>query len=503
MPSSKIKKYLIKKTDLGMNLWDLFQTLDPGLSFEDSEEGFSQVEGGLAVNSRYPIKINNQLAGWITGSKIAPQIAALISLISDQEFTNQSLAEEMLNRYRELNLLYRLSDKLAETPRMEVVAEIALEELSKFIRVNASILVLINENDKQFVPAAFYGSPCSFSPDSMAPGTTIARVLQTGNGELANHIPAAEFFCEMQDDFISLLCAPLRTEERVLGAVILVGAPSQEYTAGELKLLNTVALQITPVLEIARYHEMAIEKARLDGELQVARQFQRSLIPTRMPDLPGWEFGTTWQPAREVSGDFYDVLHHKNGSVGIVMADVSDKGMPASLGMVFARSVLRASIDRSRSLVESIRRTNRLICMETDNRIFVTLFYGSLNPHTGMLNYVNAGHNPPLLYTSKTDQLTRLTRTGMALGVEIMTGYEQHSIQLEAGDFIVLYTDGVTEATDKNYKEFGIQMLENHIHAQCTDTAKEIIGALDRAIKQFTQGAPVTDDVSLMVIKRY
>jgi sigma-B regulation protein RsbU (phosphoserine phosphatase) len=301
----------------------------------------------------------------------------------------------------------------------------------------------------------------------------------------------------------SILCAPLKVKDKVTG-VIYVDNRLQAgiFTQQDLDLLGAIAGNAAIAIENARLYQVAIEKGRMDRELEMARKVQASLLPREIPQLPGWEFAARWQPAHVVAGDYYDFIPCGEGRPGFVIADVTDKGMPAALFMAFTRSIIRASVCDAPSPADGIARANRLICTESTKGLFVTLFYGLLNASTGVLNYVNAGHNPPLLYTASQNQLTMLKATGMPLGVEPETNFAQRTIQLEPGDFILLYTDGITDAYNEHEMEFGMDHLQQVIMDLHNASASEIITGLEQAVSEFIGNVAPMDDITIMAVKR-
>jgi sigma-B regulation protein RsbU (phosphoserine phosphatase) len=190
----------------------------------------------------------------------------------------------------------------------------------------------------------------------------------------------------------------------------------------------------------------------------------------------------------------------------MVIADVTDKGMPAALFMAFTRSIIRGNLDHSPTPAAGITRVNRLICQESDHGLFVTLFYGLLNPQSGELTYVNAGHNPPILVTSSGQapsySTSWLTRTGVALGIAEEATYTQGSTLLKPGDFIVLYTDGITEAPDADDRQFGTDHLQRVLQENQDKPAAEISAALEHAVDQFTGALAPHDDITIVIAKR-
>jgi len=250
-----------------------------------------------------------------------------------------------------------------------------------------------------------------------------------------------------------------------------------------------------------------IAKEKLEHELHVAREVQAGLLPRVTPRLPGWEFAVHWHPAQEVSGDFYDFVPVPATAgaapgLGLLIADVSGKGMPAALFMAMARSLLRASIAGTRSPAECITQANRLINADTGPGMFVTLFYGQLDPASGELRYVNAGHNPPCWYQARADAWAELTRTGMALGLFGVHTLGQRAVPLAAGDFVCLYTDGVTDAANARGDRFGVEALRAVLQAHRQDTAAEIVAAVVQALAHFRGDQPLFDDIALLVVRR-
>jgi sigma-B regulation protein RsbU (phosphoserine phosphatase) len=189
--------------------------------------------------------------------------------------------------------------------------------------------------------------------------------------------------------------------------------------------------------------------------------------------------------------------------LGLVIADVSGKGMPAALFMALTRSIVRASAVSATSPANVINQANQLICADAAGGMFVTLFYAQLDPTTGDLTYVNAGHNPAWLYRAQADQWLELTRTGMALGM--LFGFHtltQSAIRLDSGDFVFMYTDGLTDVADVQGRQFGAEQLRGLMHEHRRDSTAEIVAALDKTIRRFREGQALFDDITIVIAKR-
>ena len=206
----------------------------------------------------------------------------------------------------------------------------------------------------------------------------------------------------------SILCVPLVVRDQVTGVIYVDNRlHAGIFTPADLELLTAIASSAAIAIENARLYQAAVETGRLERELQMARELQAGLIPHETPHAAGWEFVARWQPARQVAGDFYDFIPAAGDHIGIVVADVADKGMAAAIFMALTRSTVRASLAGAPSPAEGIARANRLICADAAGGMFVTLFYAELDPLTGLLTYVNAGHDPAILCCGRSRTVAR------------------------------------------------------------------------------------------------
>lgn len=297
------------------------------------------------------------------------------------------------------------------------------------------------------------------------------------------------------------LAAPISLDKNKLGTLtVLRPRSAAPFTDENAKLLRLLANQAAIAIENARLFGVSVEKGRLDGELLAARQVQRSLIPKRAPRVPGFQLAGLWRPAREVAGDFYDFIPLGKGKWGIVIGDVSDKGAPAALFMAISRSVLRASASAEPQTARAIERANRVLTADAANGMFVTVFYAVLETGPRQLTFVNAGHNPPMLLR-KSGRLEWLRRHGIALGVDPELSWESHSLQFEEGDALVLYTDGVTEASNGQDKFFGESRLVRILKSCTGSSAGAIVHAIDRGVREFIGERRLADDVTTVVVR--
>jgi sigma-B regulation protein RsbU (phosphoserine phosphatase) len=407
-----------------------------------------------------------------------------------------------------LALLYRLSQTFNSSLDLDEVLNRVMDEVIRATRAERGF-VMLREVDENlgFRVARGMDHRTIEDPEFQVSRSVVERVAREGQPILTSDAQTDDRFSMRQSvmnlRLRSILCVPLTIKDHVSGVVYVDNRlQSGIFTQADLDLLTAIASSAAVAIENARLYQVAVEKGRLERELQVAREVQASLLPHTTPDIPDWEFVASWWPAREVAGDFYDFIPTQDGKLGLVIADVTDKGMPAALFMALTRSIVRASVDGAPSPVHGIQRANRLICADATHGMFVTLFYALLDLATHELTYVNAGHNPPLLCRGGQDQPKRLTLTGLPLGIEIEASYEQRTLHLSPADFVLFYTDGVTDALNANRQAFGMERVQRVLDEHCTSSAADILAALEAEIQDFTGPAPSFDDMAIVVARR-
>jgi serine phosphatase RsbU (regulator of sigma subunit) len=256
----------------------------------------------------------------------------------------------------------------------------------------------------------------------------------------------------------------------------------------------------------ARTYEAELNKAyeQVTQELSLAGQIQNSFLPDEVPDVSGWRLSVLLEPARETSGDYYDFIQLPDGLLGLLIADVTDKGMGSALYMALSRTIIRTfATEFYQEPARVLEAANRRILEDTNSDLFVTVFYAVLDPVSGTVVYCNAGHNPPFLCrSSNNDEIVSLTRTALPLGLFEASDWEQETVQIMPGDILTLYTDGITEAQDETDDLFGEERLTQVIQDNSDRTAQIIEDKLLRAIYDFTQDAPQYDDITLMILQR-
>ena len=246
------------------------------------------------------------------------------------------------------------------------------------------------------------------------------------------------------------------------------------------------------------------QKRRLERDLELSQQVQQALLPQQAPDIPGMELAAFSQPARIVSGDYFDFFRFQDSTHGLAIADVVDKGMAASLLMASLQASLRILVPGNDDPARVVENLNALFCHNIRLIQFVTLFLGRFNHETRTLEYCNAGHNPPLLLrqpASREEHIVWLEPTGAAIGLVEQFQFATATVTLAPGDILVLYTDGVTEAMNPQQEQFGTERLAEFVRHESSLPAQDLLRELRRRLQEFTHDQPPMDDTTAIVLK--
>jgi sigma-B regulation protein RsbU (phosphoserine phosphatase) len=298
------------------------------------------------------------------------------------------------------------------------------------------------------------------------------------------------------------------TVESGLAGILSLGPKRSDtrYTRGDLQLLSAVASQTGLALENIRLTENIRDeiarRERLNRELEIAREVQQRLFPQKLPYVQGLDFAGYCRPALGVGGDYYDFIRLDNGCLGIAIGDVSGKGIAAALTMASLQASLRAQLIRPcENLAQMIEIVSRLVYEASSENRYATFFYAQYDPESRTVEYVNAGHNPPILYRQSEGRVKRLENGGTVLGLFERTSYVQDRLQLDSGDILVGFTDGVSEALNAADEEFGEERLIAAIANANSRSAADLITAILADADAFTRGAPQHDDMTLLVVR--
>lgn len=430
---------------------------------------------------------------------IALERAYLFDLIQEQRIHEQAV-------------LLELSNQLLGRPDLDDLMNYVAAEIPRLLGVDACALLLPGE-DPAFLD---FRAASGWLTDPVAAGRRVPADARSGSGQamltqeplliedLVTNDPtpwSAEWL--RAEGFRGHTVMPLLVEGHAIGTIIINTREPRLFNENDLRFLRLMANQAAIAIEKARLQRQEIQRQRLEDELSVGQQIQLSLLPEECPMIEGWDIAAAYKPARLVGGDFYDFFDLEDDSeqLGLVIADVAGKGVPAALFMALSRSLIRTVAMSGRQPADVLARSNRLIYNDTRSKLFLTAFYAKLNLRTGQMAYANAGHNWPLWVHAQTGQVTLLKAKGIVLGAFEQVDMEQKEIQLAPGDLIIFYTDGITEAMNAEHQLFGMDRLETLVMSNPQTRAQQVIDTVVEAVEEFTGGTPQSDDFTLLVIK--
>jgi len=495
------------------------RVLGGAVAIEDASG--SALFGTAASGDRHPVAHEGKELGWVSGPPGAEAVAGLLQFLAAKESERKALGSEVLNLYREVNLIYSFSEKLAALLDLERVAHLTLQEARHLIVATDGAILLLDEATGALNAASAFGDELPGLSGFVRGSGIAGTVAATGVGEIVNDVMGDPRRVNAVIDVRSLVCAPLKVGEKIIGVMMLASTLPMAYEARELKLLNTLALQTATAIENARLFERTVQaghererllalnkvaevaRAGYERELELAATIQADLFPAQLPSLPGYDLAARNRPAKRCGGDYYDAIRAGDAaSVLLCVADVSGKGVPASLLMSHMQATLRALLGRTASLQELTGHAHDLLHGSTADNKYVTAALLELEPATGRASYVSAGHINSLL-VKKTGEVVSLGSTGAPLGL-LPPGmpYETTAITIEPGDCLILCSDGVPDAQNEGDEEFGENRLTAIVREARHQPSAEIVSRVFDAIDQFAGAAPQFDDITLMVLRR-
>jgi sigma-B regulation protein RsbU (phosphoserine phosphatase) len=346
---------------------------------------------------------------------------------------------------------------------------------------------------------------------SVTPGEgLIGRVWQTGQSLCLNDLSEVAELAKLRGSAFgaaSVMAAALSYAKQDLGVLAVAnGSLGAPFSQGDFVVFKSIAEQSAFALYNAIIYSMANEKKRLDHDLEIARDIQRILLPAEAPAINGFQISGINVPARQVSGDYFDYIRVDDERLGVAIADVSGKGVPASLIMAICRSVLRAEAARNPSPADVLRKVNRQLYPDIKEDMFISMAYLILDHERDGITLARAGHDAPLLYKRQSQTVSTIKPPGMVVGIDSGNVFDRlttdFTVPLERDDCLVLYTDGVTEALNVDGDEFGLDRMIQSVRASATDGAQTIVKRIIEDVRNFTGSLPQNDDITLIAIRK-
>ncbi len=412
---------------------------------------------------------------------------------------------ELRQRIAELEAVYNVTMTLAEARDLGTVLNRAVKLVSELIDAKAASIRLLDPDGDELKIAATF----NLSREYLNKGRIVLskaeidrNALSTKGYDYARDVasdPRSLYPDDARREGIaSVLSVGMRFQGKPVGVLRVYTAEVRQFSQLQINLLKAVAAQAAAAIENARLHAETVEAERLEKQVRMAADVQQRMIPQTPPQIPGIQLAAVYVPCFELGGDLYDLVKLPYDNLGLVVADVSGKGVPASLIMATVRAALRAQVDNVFYIDEVVRRINQMLIRDTPTGEFVTLFYGVLDAPNKRLTYCNAGHPPGMLL--RDGNVSELAIGNMVLGVAADEPYTQATLQLKSGDFLVLYTDGLTDAMNFEQKTFGRQRLID-VLSKGGETADEVAQNILWEARKFVGMTKRNDDVTMLVVR--
>ena len=424
--------------------------------------------------------------------------------------TNRKLYDRLKSRVEELSSLYEISQLATSKRHQKDLLKFSLNIVARVMGCNRCSILLHDPADDSLKVAAAIGMEEEISQSIRVDmeNEISARAFRTMRFIFSEDVDRDPRFGKNKKfryTSKSFVTVPMQTKEKVIGVLNTTDKENgKSFNIFDVRLLQTIANQISEVYENSRLYVQEKEKLNMEKELEVTRRLQQAIIPKKFPDLPDIRMYATNLPAKEVGGDFYDYFISKqsDNKFSALIADVSGKSVPAALFMAVCRSTIRAqAFDQKRTPSEILRISNDLIIRDSESAMFVTSFFLSYDRESRILSYSNAGHNPPVLIRATDGSMEELHTKGKPLGVVEGEPYTDSTITVSPGDTLVMYTDGIVEANNAESEEFGEERFTATLREATTLSPKALADKITDAVTRFAGDVPQFDDMTLFIIQ--
>ena len=477
---------------------------------------------GLVVHASAPLRSGDQVLGIVNVAapdweSFTPEALALLTNVGNQIAIAIERARlyDMLREQRidEQAALLAFTTQLLTRRKLDDLMDYLVKEIKRLLQVDACALVLPGDESGalDFVAATGWrNSPVT--QVKRVPGSEfniISQAMQLQQPILAEDleehvVPLFELEWLQAESFRGYTVSPMIVEEQSIGALMLNTRRPRLLDEDEMRLLQLMANEAAIAIERVRLRQEDLKRQRLEEELSLGRQIQLSMLPKASPAIPGWDFVAVYEAARVVGGDFYDYfeLPGKPRRLGMVIADVADKGVPAALFMALSRTIIRTVAFSGRGAAAALTRANQLILNDSESDLFLSACYGILEVDSGRLLLANAGHNRPLWYHADSQSVQEIKTRGIILGVFEPIQIDERRITVLPDDVILFYTDGITEALSPSDTMFTTQRLVEVLRNHATESAQGIANAIVDAYTKCAAGTEQSDDITFFVVKR-
>ncbi|MFQ5584716.1 MAG: SpoIIE family protein phosphatase [Calditrichia bacterium] len=414
----------------------------------------------------------------------------------------------MVERTRKFNkqsletaLLLEITKKITSTLNSAEVLESIVDSLSQLVTYDAAAIFLVDDKKNTLQHMVTRGYDPEFLdrvPIKIDQGIS-GHVIRTKKALITPDVSKSRYYFPVKEDIKSQITIPLFSGENVIGVLVLESKEWNHFKQSDLKRLTTFASLASIAIDNAKLYEDSLRKKRLESDLLVASKIQKALLPRRPPCIPGIQIEALNIPSQIVGGDLYDVFRSNQDKLGVAIGDVSGKGAPAAILMAVVYAGFKSLLKEIYQVSEVIARLNNLLEEATTPGYFATFFFGMIEPQKNKLYYCNAGHNPPVLLKSN-KRVSYLETGGTVLGFLPNQIYTQAAVEFASGDYLILYTDGITEIKNREGEEFGEDRLEKLLLKNYGAPPREMRKTILQSIQSFAGTMDFQDDVTMLII---
>lgn len=480
---------------------------DPRVEYENAERMQIQIRSLMSV----PLIAKGHMIGVVeafnknNGGFSAADLDTMIGL------NNQiAVAIDNAHLYRlaqrealEKDLLYEVGKKLSGSLDLDELLEAIMDSLKRVVKYDGGGVFLLNpeKNEIDSIYARGYDSEVDPHLQLKVGQGLIGHVARDGQPVIVPDVSKDDRYFNSRPETNSEIVVPMRLDNRIIGVLNLESDHLNFFGQHDLLLIEAFASQAAVSVERARNHTRLIQSKKIEEQLNIAREIQRSFLPIRDPKIKGYDVAGRNVSSGEVGGDYYGFIDIVEGQTGVAIADVSGKGIPAALIMASYRASLIAEIRNNYSIRTICEKVNRLMCESIKPGNFVTSVYGVLDSVNHVLTFANCGHNLPFVLRVS-GEVAYLREGGPVMGVDPTGTYREQPIYLEPGDVAVLYTDGVTEVFDDDGVEFGLERLIEVVRSNRDKRSSEIEDAIYHTVHSYAGSDHMFDDLTMVVVKR-
>jgi len=477
---------------IDLDLWKHFDT-SPHSVISVPLIGKGQMIGVIEAINKLDGEFNDEDLDVLMG--LTNQIAVAID--------NANLYRQMKREALEKNLLYEVGKNLSSSLSLTEVLKIILDSLLEAVDFDAGGVFIVDaaKGTVDEIYSHGYAPSCEADLHLKMGDGLVGYVARMGEAIIVSNVAQNEHYIGCNPTTKSEMLVPIKLDGRIIGVFNIESNRLNAYDKRDLALMRAFAPQAALSIERARLHQRIINGEKLQQQLKIARDIQKSFLPDKRPQVKGYDIRGRNIPSGEVGGDYYDFIRIVDGQIGVAIGDVSGKGVPAALLMAAFRASLIAEIRNNYSIRTICRKVNRLLFESVEAGNYVTAVYGVLDSKNHVLTFANCGHNWPVLLRAS-GEVEYLREGGPLLGVTDDAQYEERPVYLDVGDIVALYTDGVTEVFDESDAEFGLERLIGLVRANHDKSATEIQRIVYETVREFARPDFVFDDFTMVVIKR-